>query len=341
MRLVLSLLLFCALLPSLSQAQLTWSKSSYPFSSSQGERADFTGDGFPDLIFFDNTGTRLTVLPNEGNGVFDPARAFSASRQGAMALLDFNRDGKTDVAICDGKELVILLGNGDGTLAVDQTVAGACSSVAASDFNRDENPDLAITVDGAANSGDNEVVVYLGDGNGGISGEITSHNVNFNSDAGNPCFLQGKGAVAADFTGDKIADIAIPSPCPNGTFSADALIVGTGDGTGHFTFHKDVEFGFDVFRLHLGDVNQDNKRDLIILGSASAPHFSSTSLFVLQGNGDGTFAVHQISSMDGPDNAIGAAAVADFDGDAIKDAVLEVQSVDPNTAQLVFSMQFL
>ena len=87
-------------------------------------------------------------------------------------------------------------------------------------------------------------------------------------------------------------------------------------------------------------MNQGNKRDLIVLGSTSAPHFGSNTLAILKGNGDGIFTLQQIAEMDG-DNAINSAAVADFDGDGIKDAILGVQGVDPNTAQVVFSMQFL
>ncbi len=149
MRSLVVCLSLCTFLSSMAHAQLTWSQSSYPFSSSSGQRADFTGDGFADLTFVDGTGANLTVLPNSGNGSFDPSRAFTTNQQGPIALLDFNRDGKTDVAACDGQNLVVLLGNGDGTVTASQTVPVSCSGVVAADFNRDSNPDIAVTVDGA------------------------------------------------------------------------------------------------------------------------------------------------------------------------------------------------
>lgn len=342
MRLVFASLLLCMFVSSFSHAQLTWSKTPYQFRPSQVERADFTGDGYPDLIFFNAFGTTLTVLPNTGNGAFDSSHAFTMDQQqgptGAMALLDFNRDGKTDVALCDGQNVVVLLGNGDGTLTVGQTVPGKCTWIAASDFNRDGNPDLAITVDGSTNSGDNQVIIYLGDGRGGVAGKIVNDNVNFNSSEGNACTLQGP-AQAADFTGDKIADLVIAAPCPNFVVSHDALIVGAGDGTGHFTFHKDVEFGFDIGHLRLADVDQDNKRDLVAYGITGAPHFVSETLSVFQGKGDGTFTVQEIASMNS-DSAINSGVVADFDGDGIKDAILAVSGTDAQ-AKTVFSMQFL
>jgi hypothetical protein len=324
MRFLVACLFLCTFLSSMAHAQLTWSKSSYPISSSTGDRADFTGDGFPDLIFFDSTGTNLTVLPNSGNGSFDSSGAFTTSQQGSIALLDFNRDGKTDVAACDGQNLVVLLGNGDGTLTASQTVTVPCTGVVAGDFNHDGNPDMAVTVDGSMNFGDNQVIVYLGDGKGGISGQIVNHNVNFTGNFDGDCFLKGL-AQAADFTGDKIPDIAISAPCDNDVFSDSALIIGVADGTGHFSFHRELTTPAYINRLQLSDVNQDNKRDLIIASAAFLPASLGTKVDILKGNGDGTFAVQTVpdcfwDASNGQD--CGSVAVADFDGDGTKDLMI-------------------
>jgi len=324
MRSLVACLSLCTLLASIAHAQLTWSKSSYPFTSSVGQRADFTGDGFPDLIFFDGTGTTLTVLPNLGNGSFDPSSAFTTSQQGSMALLDFNRDGKTDVAACDGQNLVVLLGNGDGTLTASRTVAVSCTGVAAADFNHDENPDIAVTIDGSLHSGDNQIIVYLGDGTGGIASKIVNHNVNFTGNFGGDCFLKGL-AQAADFTGDKIPDIAVTARCDNDVFSDGALITGVADGTGHFSFHRELATPAFINRLELGDVNQDNKRDLIIVSAAFLPATLGSKVDILKGNGDGTFAVQTVpdcfwDASNGTDCS--SVAVADFDGDGTKDLMI-------------------
>ncbi len=337
MRSLVVCLSLCTFLSSMAHAQLTWSQSSYPFSSSSGQRADFTGDGFADLTFVDGTGANLTVLPNSGNGSFDPSRAFTTNQQGPIALLDFNRDGKTDVAACDGQNLVVLLGNGDGTVTASQTVPVSCSGVVAADFNRDSNPDIAVTVDGSKNSGDNQVIVYLGDGSGGISGKIVNHNVNFTSSIafGGDCFLSPlpwlapgeQGFVQADdFTGDKIPDIAIAAHCENDVLSDSAVIVGVADGTGHFTFHKELGIGAYINRFQLGDVNQDNKRDLIMLSAAYAPATLGTRLDILMGNGDGTFAMQTVADCGVFDPSGGGRcatfALADFDGDGTKDLMV-------------------
>lgn len=324
MRSLVACLSLCVFVSSMAHAQLSWSQSSYPFPSSSGQRADFTGDGFPDLIFSDSTGTTLTVLPNLGDGTFDSTKAFTASQQGHIALLDFNRDGKTDVAVCDGQNLVVFHGNGDGTLTASKTIAVSCTGVASGDFNHDGNQDIAVTIDGSTHSGDNEVVVYLGDGKGGVSSKVVNHNVNFTGSFGGDCFLRGL-AQAADFTGDKITDIAVTARCDDPVLSDGALIIGVADGTGHFSFHRELAIPAYINRLELGDVNQDNKRDLIIVSAAFFPATLGSKVDILKGNGDGTFAVQEPpdcfwSASDGTD--CNSVAVADFDGDGTKDLML-------------------
>jgi hypothetical protein len=330
MRSLVACLFLCTFVSSTGHAQLTWSQSSYPISSSTGQAAEFTSDGFPDLIFFDNTGTNLTVLPNSGNGSFDPSSAFTTSQQGSIALLDFNRDGKTDVAACDGQNLVVLLGNGDGTLTPSQTLTISCTGVLTGDFNHDGNADIAITVDGSNNFGDNQLIVYLGDGNGGISGQIINDNVNFTGYFGGDCFFQGLAlaadfAQAADFTGDKIPDVAIAARCENDVFSDSALIIGVGDGSGHFSFHREFAVPAYIEALQLSDVNQDNKRDLIMLNAAFFPATLGIRLDILKGNGDGTFATQTVPDCfwdvsDGQECR--SVAVGDFDGDGTKDLMV-------------------
>ena len=57
-------------------------------------------------------------------------------------------------------------------------------------------------------------------------------------------YLNGSG-FAADFDGDKVADIAFAASCTQFSFMESAFIVGKGDGTGHFIFHKDIRLWLD------------------------------------------------------------------------------------------------
>src|SRR4051812_29211859 len=122
MRTAFAFLLLCVVLPASMNAQLFWSKRTYNATGFKVDRADFTGDGLPDLLVYG--GNEITVIPNAGNGTFDVTHAHSFNNEifGRVALLDFNRDGKIDVAGCTSSGLEILQGNGDGTLSFLHTI---------------------------------------------------------------------------------------------------------------------------------------------------------------------------------------------------------------------------
>jgi hypothetical protein len=83
----------------------------------------------------------------------------------AIVAADFNRDGKTDLAVVDSisDSVVIFLGLGNGTFApfFSATVGQRPLSLVAADFKRDGITDLAVT-----NSLSGDVSVLLGYGLG-------------------------------------------------------------------------------------------------------------------------------------------------------------------------------
>jgi hypothetical protein len=143
---------------------------------------DFNGDGIPDLVV-DNGGNTVTILLGKGDGTFT-AKSLSVATGGgvlpeAVAVGDFNGDGKADLALTNGAfdTVTVLLGNGDGTFtaAASPETGSYPSFIAIGDFNGDGKADLAVA------NGDDTVTVLLGkvielsDGrhwtnNGGVGG---------------------------------------------------------------------------------------------------------------------------------------------------------------------------
>jgi len=327
MRYIAAFLLFAfALVPAFSQAPFTWSKKTYGPTGTSVERADFNGDGFSDLLIYG--GSTTSVILNNGNGTFDTAHIFTTSPLNTVAFLDFNRDGKVDVAGCDGNgNLNILLGNGNGSLTLSQAISDGCAWVATSDFNRDKNPDIAVGVPSqSTDRTNNQVVVYLGNGRGEISSQVVNHHIDFIGVQGDACVLNGS-AQAADFNADHLDDIAITAGCTEHFAIDSALVVGKGDGTGHFAFHKDLDFIYAAGKhLRIGGINEfvaNGHPDLYEVTYDLFPNGNgSTVLARFNSNGDGTFGSNQlITAFNTDGNTITAATVADMNNDGIKDLV--------------------
>jgi len=234
---------------------------------------DFNGDGKLDLAISNEVSNNVTILFGIGQGVFKeaPGSPFKIGARkwwlggpswpASLAVGDFNRDGKLDLAIAIVKDNIvkILLGNGIGrfTEAPGSPVSVGTNprSAAVGDFNGDGRPDLAIP-----NSGNNNVTVLLGDGIGGFKKAPTSP------------FKVGKyprSVAVSDFNGDGKLDLAIVNA------KSDNVSVLLGNGTGGFTGIQGSPFSLGTelnprkhgtwpFCVAVGDFNMDGKPDLAI-----------------------------------------------------------------------------
>ncbi len=132
--------------------------------------------------------------------------------------------------------------------------------VVVSDFNRDGRQDAALV-----NSGNNTVSVFLGNGNGtfGYPTTLTTYQVPY-------------AGVAADFNGDGFQDLAVSA--------LDGVEIFRGNGTGTFSSPTTFAAGANPSQVVVGDFNNDGIPDLAVANGASS------TVSVLFGNGDGTFA---------------------------------------------------
>jgi hypothetical protein len=124
--------------------------------------ADFNGDGKLDLAVANYDGGTVTILLGNGDGTFAPASGSPLTvglNPIALAVGDFNSDGKADLVVANQTDntLTILLGNGDGTFTPAASSPFAVGtvpfSIAAGDFNGSGRLGIAIP------SGDDVIVL--------------------------------------------------------------------------------------------------------------------------------------------------------------------------------------
>jgi hypothetical protein len=233
--------------------------------------ADFNGDGFDDLAVA-LTGT-VSVLLGRGQGAFLPAVNYGViegTTPAYVAVGDFNGDGRPDLAVTSnyGPNLAILIGNGDGTFqpAVNYPISGSLATQAAvGDFNGDGKLDLAVGT--TILSGDNySVAIFLGNGNG-----------TFQPPAYYPAANVPQFVAVGDFNRDGVQDLAVTG------LGGVSILLGLGKGAFQAPVFYATTNGFPA-GIAVGDLNGDGYADLAV-----ANGFSSTTVAVLIGKGDGTF----------------------------------------------------
>jgi hypothetical protein len=290
---------------------------------------DFNNDKQLDIAVANYGTNSIGILIGRANRTFTSQIIFSLgpSRPLSLAVGDFNNDNRSDIAVVNygTSNVAILLGLGNGSFRMHRIYYMGFDSIpysiAVADFNNDKQLDMAI-----ANYGTSNLVILLADTNETFVSHLYSTGKN-----SHPCSV-----AVGDFNHDNKIDIAIAS---YGTNNLN-IFLGHGNGTFNRMMEQSLGLNSGPTFIAVGDFDNDTELDLVIANSESG------NIFLLKGNGNGTFSI-AVTHSTGYNSDPCSIAVGDFDHDNKLDVaianngsnsilVLNAYIVYINTSQTIY-----
>ena len=323
--------------------------------------ADFNHDGKMDLAVAYSHTNALAILLGNGDGTFQTAENYATGDEpGALGIVPVN-DGSFFIFTLNAatEQPETNYGAGDGTLSTPRiyTVGSHLGSIAVADLNGDHIPDVlvadtaavdvmlrtpaaqtptAYTVPSASRG---PAALAVGDFNGdGVPDAIVANP--FTGSSGSVSVLLGKGdgtllaaqayaagsapvgVVLADFNGDGKLDAAVVDEGDTSSqtdLGGVSILLGKGDGT--FQPAASSSLSARPYWIVEGDFNGDGKADLAL---ATGTVLSAGTIFVLLGNGDGTFRQLTPVTVGNPAGGIASIAAGDINADGKLDLAVQL-----------------
>ena len=238
---------------------------------SPNEGADFNRDGIVDFAVGNAGNDFVSVFTGVGDGAFRHTGNYRAGRAvRGVCIMDLNGDGYSDIATANMRgggrrgTVSLLLNDGTGSFAKAadlSTNARAGKTCAAADANGDGILDLFVGAYGSR-----EVVVFLGDGQGGLAYHTKV------PAGGSPWMI-----VAGDVNGDGNVDVVAANR------NQDNMAILLGDGRGGLSRPTTYPVGGGPMAVDIGDVDGDGDLDAI------TSNISGKNFTLYENLGDGSF----------------------------------------------------
>ncbi|CAF2216805.1 unnamed protein product [Rotaria magnacalcarata] len=290
---------------------------SAPYSIAVG---DFNNDNQADIVVANSGTNTVGVIFGYSEGRFSiPITYYSGdgSDPEAVIIADFNNDQRLDIGVANThtNNVGIFLSYGSVPF-LSQTVFptgldSRPSSVTVGDFNNDNQPDIAMT-----NSGNNNVGVFLGYGNGTFANLSTY----FTGNDSRPLTI-----VIGDVNNDDRLDIIVVN---SGTNTVGVLL-GYGNGSLRMITTYSTGIASIPLSIAIADFNNDSWLDIAVANSGTS------NIGVLLGYGNGTFA-KLISYSLGYGFHPYSIAIGDFNKDNKEDVV--VANYDTDNVEILLNV---
>ena len=306
--------------------------------------ADFTGDGRPDLLNLQWAGTvpgedlwDLVVVPADGTGPFAAPIRSRGARMHHLAAADVDGDGKQDLVGALPFQLLVFLGNGNGTFRAGSVLEDTTidpQHLVIGDFTGDGKRDAAVITWGRFES--STLAVFPGDGSGSFGARLSTtvppigitelRAGDLNGDGADDIVTGGTanlvllgGPSGLTWT-DSIPGFAGPVAIGNlndddaldaAVFARNTLSLFAGNGNGGFTLLLEHTVP-NALALAITDMTGDGRPEVLSLGPV---------VTILRARGAGVFDPPRFAHGVVTPGGVGSFVADDFDGDGKGDLV--------------------